>query len=299
MPRRVQATLHFLGDGRLAGAREPGQPDGDGALPQESLAIVHRHVALLAGDVLRFRHRSSDRCAEFVLWHPVNNHAGPDGVVGVRVDDNEAPCDLILRVGIEKEAAGCPKYHASDLVQGKGCRRRTTQRVDVDAVLDLLDRRPRRPRRVLDEVGALRAHALLGHPDHHGLEVRLDHPRKVLRMDQHIATRDVDLVLERHRDGHRRKGVVVLASEAKDRPDPARLHGRQDPDVVAHLHDPRGDLTRETSEVEVRAHHVLDRKPEIDEIPITPDVNVLQVFEDVAAPGQHADFGPCRTRARL
>ena len=99
-------------------------------------------------------------------------------------------------------------------------------------------------------------------------------------MDKHVTAGDVDLVFERHRDGHRRKGLVVFAREAEDRPDPARLKGRHHQDLVAHLHDPRGDLACETSEIQVRPHHVLDRQPQIDQVPVAPDIDVLQVLQD-------------------
>src|SRR5207253_1004833 len=90
----------------------------------------------------------------------------------------------------------------------------------------------------------------------------------------------VDLVLERHRDRHRRKGIVVLTGEAEDRPDPARPHGRNHNYVVSDLRDPRGDLAREATEIKVWPHHVLDRKSKVDQVPVTPDIDVLQIFED-------------------
>ena len=103
-------------------------------------------------------------------------------------------------------------------------------------------------------------------------------------MDEHVASRDVDLPVQRQRDRHGGERVLLLNGLAGDELheglDAARGARRKDHDLVAALHDARGDLSAHGAAARARPHHVLHRQPEVHEVPVAGDVDRLQMLED-------------------
>src|SRR5215471_983203 len=85
---RCELLLDAIRDRRLAGAREPREPQHAGPLPLLPRAQLLVDVERLPVDVLRTAQREVDE-------------AGADGTVGDAVDEDEAAEGAIVRVGLE------------------------------------------------------------------------------------------------------------------------------------------------------------------------------------------------------
>ena len=154
------------------------------------------------------------------------------------------------------------------------------QRVDVEAVLDVLDQRPARAGGVLDRQLLARTQRLVGHPADHRVDV-LAGLRGVLRAADHVAAGDVDVVLEPDGHRHRRERLVDLLVEQVDAGDLAGHARGQHEDVVAGLQHAAGDLAGVAAVVVVvvglGADDVLHREAGVDEVAVGGDVDVLEV----------------------
>ena len=102
-------------------------------------------------------------------------------------------------------------------------------------------------------------------------------------MDQHVAAADVDLVFQSQGDGLRRDGLFHLALESVNGPDAAGLARGEGHDLVAGTDDAGGHAAAVAAEVGVRAVHVLDGEPEVDQVHVGRDVRVFQQVHQRAA----------------
>src|SRR5262249_43100578 len=106
-------------------------------------------------------------------------------VIGRLVDQNEAAGGPVAGVWVARERRGAAQANATDLVQRQLRGRHVLEGVDVDAVVELVDDRPRAAGRVLDRVPAARLHRLLAHPADRRLELaRAD--RLIIWLDDHV-----------------------------------------------------------------------------------------------------------------
>ncbi len=178
-----------------------------------------------------------ERPAQGEMQHPARN-----GRIGQLVDQDEPaerPVGARAFDGIWLEddlAVGRDHRHA-DPVEVQRRRRELLERVDVDLVLRVLDGGRDRLRPDLHPVAAAGQQLMLVHPDDRRLEL-VGGLKRVVRGDDHVPSRAVDLVGQRHR--HRLAGnrlaEVVLGSD--DPPDPGRPAGRKDPHLRARAHRP-------------------------------------------------------------
>ncbi len=146
------------------------------------------------------------------------------------------------------------------------------------------------PRRVLDDVRMSAGERPLVHPHDHRLDRALD-VRDIVGVRDHVAAADVDVVGEAQRDRERCVGVLEIAVERRDPRDAGALPRRQHDDLVARPHDPRRDLSAVATEVLVRPQRALHGKPEVDQVAVAADVDVLEV-------GEHGNaFEPRHPRA--
>ena len=222
----------------------------------------------------------------------VEDHADGRGIVGDRVDQDEGARLLVRFVGVEEEFPAGGDAYLTDLVQLQMVGVEMFHRVHVDAVFDGLDLGAGRMGRLLDVelLGAI--HRLLVHPDEHRLEVAAL-AGQVVGMDQHLAPRDVDLVLEREGDAERWEGFLQLAVVGHDAFHSRGLARGQGHYRVSLAHHAARHLSREAPEVLVRPQDVLDRIAQVRVIPIQVDGHVFQEAEQ-GRPGI-----PRRTRALL
>ena len=97
----------------------------------------------------------------------------------------------------------------------------------------------------------------------------------------HVAAGHVDVVLEAHRDRHRREGLGDLGVEGVDGADPAGHAAGQHDDVIAGLQHASGHAPGVAAVVVefvgLGSHDVLHREPGVDEVAVGGDMDVLEV----------------------
>ena len=211
-------------------------------------------------------------------FHFVDNHAHGTGVVRDGVNQDEGSRTFVLFVWVEEERFVRGEDHAGNLVQLQCFRRRLLHGIDVHLVANLLDFHPRQVGGLLDEKAFFRVHALLVHPYEHCLEGARNH-RQVVRMHQHFSPRDVNLVLQRQRDGLRRESIIQIPVGSDDGFHPRPLHGGQGNHLVAFAYDAGCHCAAEPTEVQVGAQDVLHRIAEILKVLVAPDVYRLQELQ--------------------
>ncbi len=85
-------------------------------------------------------------------------------------------------------------------------------------------------------------------------------PRR--RRDQHVAARNLDLVVEHQRDRLPLDGAAKIAAMRDDALHPRRLAGLGHHDLVTRRNRAGGDRAGKAAEIEVRAVHILHREAE-------------------------------------
>ena len=222
-------------DRRLAGGGQAGQPHGGPTLAEQRPPRAASHATRVPPDVGLLRIGPLQVC--------LDDHACSDCAVGRLIDHDEAAGGPVAPILVEDQRHAGPQPHATDVVEPELARVLVpVQRVDVDAVADLIDHGPRRARRVLDRVHAARHHGLVGHPADDRLDVPLDR-RAVVRPADHVPARDVEIVHEPQSDRHRRARVAQWSVEGLDRRDARLIARRQHDDGIAGTEHAGGDLT--------------------------------------------------------
>ena len=196
-PRAWSCLLDEVGDRRLAGAREPREPEDAGLLALLARARLLVDVRRLPVDVLRPPQGEVQQ-------------AGADRVVRQAVDQDEAAGVAVLLVGVEGDRAVHGDVAHADLVQLQPLGGEMLQSIDVDPVLRMGDRRGDGLRPDLQPVGPAGEHRLIAHPHDRRLEL-VGHPGGSIRGGDDVAAADVDLVGQRQRDRLSRHGLVEIA----------------------------------------------------------------------------------------
>ena len=139
----------------------------------------------------------------------------------------------------------------------------------------------------------------------HPADGRLERPRGhrlVVRVDEHVAARHVDLVLEPDRDRHPGRRLVDRAVGGLDRGDPRAQPRRQHEDVVAGPPDAAGDLARVAAVVVVlvghRPDHPLHGEAAVGEVAVARELDRLEVLEQRRALPPRHPVGRRRRRCR-
>ena len=135
----------------------------------------------------------------------------------------------------------------------------------------------------LTQVLVSRTERLVGHPDHHCVEVPID-ARQVLGPHEHVAAAHVNLVAERQGHGHRRERLGPLALPGHHSANAAAGSGRQRHDLVAGPDDAGGNRSCKPAEIQVRSVDVLDGETEIDQVPIRRHVDRVEAVQQRLAP---------------
>ena len=111
-----------------------------------------------------------------------------------------------------------------------------------------------------------------------------------MRPADHVAAADINVVLEAHGDGHRRKRLLHRAVAGVDRLDGRRHAAGQNNDIVARLEHTAGNLAGVTAVVvqlmaclRLRPDDVLHREARVDEIAVARDVHLFEVMEQRGA----------------
>ena len=170
---RLQLLLDQVGDGRFAGAGEAGEPEHRRSLAFGGRAALLGDVERLPVDVLRAAQREMD-------------HAGPHSAVADPVDDDEAAGVVIVGVGIKRDRLIETDIAQANLVQLELLGRQMLERVDVDLVLELGDRRRDGLGAGLQPVRPAGQQRLSRHPDDGGFELVGDLWR-IAGGGQHVA----------------------------------------------------------------------------------------------------------------
>src|SRR5581483_6867134 len=183
------------------------------------------------------------------------HHAGGDGVVRRLVDQDERARLAGHGVPVDRERLREPQPHDADVVQLEALRRRgVLERPDVDDRDELVDDGANGAARVLH--GELRTglERALAHPADAGLEVAR-HGGRALRVGEHVAARDVDVVREPDRHGFGRERLVERAVGRVNRFDAGAQTRREHEDLVARPPDTAGDAPRVAAVVRMVDRH--------------------------------------------
>jgi hypothetical protein len=135
------------------------------------------------------------------------------------------------------------------------------QRIHVDLVPWWRDLRAHRARADLQQILPARKHRVLMHPDEGGLEL-VGHFGRFRGGGQQIAAGNIDLPVQRQRDGLSGNSLFQIAIVRDDAFDPGFLARRQRADAIAHGDLAAGDLPREAAEILIRAIDPLHRQAE-------------------------------------
>ena len=234
-----QPLFDQIGDGRLARARKPGEPQHGGLLVLEVGMEIARHVGRLPMDILCPAQREVQ-------------HARCDGGIADLVDQDEAAQRPVLFIGLEHDLLVGRQVGDTDGVQFQRLGRQMFHRIDVDLIFGLLDGRGDHLRPDLKPVGAARQHFLVRHP-HDGRFELVGGLGRIVGQRDHVAARTVDLVGEAERDRLARNGFVQIAVQRDDAADGAGLARRQHADRVARLDRAGRDQAGKATEVEIGA----------------------------------------------
>ena len=152
----------------------------------------------------------------------------------------------------------------------------------VDPRAELVHDRARPPARVLHREPGPGLERALAHPADPRDELAGGNGGSV-RVGEHVAAGDVEVVLEPDHDGHRRHRLVERAVGGLDvRHARAPARG-QDDDLVAHAPRPARDLARVAAVVVVvgrhRPDHPLHREAAVGEVPVAGELDRLEVAE--------------------
>src|ERR1019366_559774 len=216
----------------------------------------------------------------------LEDHAGAHGFVGEGVDQDETAGEAVLAVRVEEQGAlGFDGDHA-DGVELERARGLVLKRVDVDAVADLAHASLGDLGGLFDQVRAARLQRFLVHPYHSGIEAAA-HVREVAGQGEHVAARDIDLVLQAEGDGHGCEGFGEFAIPGDDGFHAAGAAAGQHGDGVARVHDARGKGAGEAAEIQVGTDDVLHGEAQSGEIEVAGDGHGLEVFQEggTAVPG--------------
>ena len=245
---RVQAPLDQVGDGRLAGTGQAGEPDDAGRWP---FSAARASAVTSSACQWTFSERRSAKC----------NSPAPTVALVRRSMMTNPPMSRLSAYGSNTTGRSVAMVHTPISLSRSVLAGQVLEGVDVDLVLRRRDRDPDRPGADLQEVGPAGEHLVVVHPHDVGLELVGDVGRRVVGA-QHVAAADVDLVGEDEGDRLAGDGLVEVAVEGDDARDGARPTRRQDADPVAAAHAPTDDRPAEPAEVEVRAVHPLHRQAE-------------------------------------
>ncbi|EFK97596.1 hypothetical protein LDC_0360, partial [sediment metagenome] len=146
-------------------------------------------------------------------------HAGAHRAVAGAVDKDEATQVAVHGIRLERHGAVEQQRAQRDVVERQCARGQRRQRVDVEPVLDLADAGVHGARAQRHQVAAARQQCVFVHPHHVGLEL-IGHLDRRSGRTQHVATRDVDLIVQRQRDrfaGHHQRPVALEGDDARHR----------------------------------------------------------------------------------
>ena len=153
----------------------------------------------------------------------------------------------------------------------------------VDLRAELVHDRARPPARVLHGEPGAGLERALAHPADPRDELAGGNGGRV-RVGEHVAAGDVEVVLEPDHDGHRRHRLVERAVGGLDvRHARAPARG-QDDDLVADAPRPARDLARVAAVVVVvgrhRPDHPLHREAAVGEVPVSGELDRLEIAEE-------------------
>lgn len=204
--------------------------------------------------------------------------------MGAGVDEDKGASEAVAAVAVVEKRICRAQADAADVVHAeRGDALFFVDGFDVHLVTELLHDRLGLLAGVAEEVFATVFHGFLGKPADHGLDILRGFGR-VVGFDDHIAARDVDLVLERHDHRLRRKrlGDFFAAGEV-DFFDAGGKAAGKDAHGIAGLEHTTCDAARVTAKVVKflgeRADDPLDWEASIHMIRGAAGVNGLQVVE--------------------
>ena len=200
----------------------------------------------------------------------VDDHSGPDRIVGNAVDDDKSAGGTILLVGIRRNGTGESQAAGGDVVELQMIHLHPLVGVDVDTVIDTIHMSGDHGGGTFEIVLSAHFHRGFVHPDDHHFELVGD-PGDVVGVDQHIASADVDLVLRRQSYRHRRVSLFRIRftvrlgdiSGIDDPFDSGGLARGKNRNFVTHFYTARSDRPAKPPEIEMRAVDILHGKAEV------------------------------------
>ena len=206
------------------------------------------------------------------------NHPRTNRVVRQPINQNERAGTGIGFIRIIRDRLIEAEQHMADFIHRQFGGRPFFQGVDIDGIPQLGDFSGDLACGLFDGVGFAGDERLLRHPDHHRLDLLAD-VRHVIGMHQHVATADIDLIVQCDRDGHRRKRLLQLPIISDDRCDTTFFAARKRHHLIALVQNARGNGACESAKIKIGPKHILHGETHLGQIAIGCDMHGFQVTQ--------------------
>ena len=168
--------------------------------------------------------------------------------------------------------------HATYFIQLEVTTFQSLHSIHVHAIFDFIDGGTCGICIVLQEELLASIHRFLIHPHQHRLKIPSD-IGKIVRTDDHLTTRDINLVLEGKGDTLGAESFLELTIVGDNTLHMAPFHRRQSYHLVSLADDTAGYLAAESSEIEIGTKDVLDRITEIFHVAVQMNGYCLQKIQ--------------------
>ena len=224
-----------------------------------------------------------------------------DSLIVVAIDQNECARVPVLLVGIERHRHRGGEIAETDLVETERARRQQLKMIDVELVLDHRDFCGRPGAADPHHVGSSGKQRVAPHPEQMRGELVGD-IGPPLRLNKHIAARDVDVVRQNHCDGVPGVRLVEIAVSRDDPRDGALGAAAAATTASPRRKRPLAIVPAMPRKSRFRPVDPLHRKPQRLVGPVRLDVNGFQVRKQTSAlctrPGSGSAQACCRRTAR-
>ena len=176
---------------------------------------------------------AAGQCVHVAL---VDDHTHGTGEVCYGIDKYESTVLVVAHVGVEEDGLCGGYHHAADFVEVECLAVVFLQGIDIHTVLYLVDARLCGAGAVFDIECCFNIHFIFVHPYQVGFEVAFL-ARGVVRVNDHLAAGDIDLIVEGEGDGLWREGVILVAVAADDAVHSGAFPGWHHHYLIAFAHD--------------------------------------------------------------
>ena len=151
-------------------------------------------------------------------------------------------------------------------------------RIHVHLILYRINTRTTQIGSLLNKERLIYIHRFFIHPDHHSLKVTI-HRWQIVRMHQHFAARHIDLILQCQGHRLRWESIIQFPVISHDTLHLRCFSGRKRHHRIPFANDTGCNFTTESSEIQIRTKHILNRETEIRKIMVIINMNRFKEIE--------------------